>query len=126
MATDPYIWAREFAAQQYGRANQADSDREQSLLNVFTEEAARQRPYVLAPLELEMEEKKAAIQRRYQLMRDADKAAADAKKAKEDAVGGAASDYKIDENGNEVFFVNGHAYINRTAEEIAAEEKGGA
>lgn len=82
MATDPYSWAKEFAASQYTRAGQADADRMQMLLNVFQEEAARQRPTIAAPLELEMTEKKAAIQRRYQLMRDADRAATKAKEAK--------------------------------------------
>ena len=76
MATDPYQWARDFAASQYARAGQKDNDRTQMLLNMFTEEAARQRPYVAMPGELAMTEAKAAIQRRYQLMRDADKAAA--------------------------------------------------
>ena len=88
MATDPYIWAREFANSQYNRANQADSDKMQMLLNVFTEEAARQRPYVTMPAELQKAEALAAIQRRYQVMRDADK-----KKNKEtDAAAAAAAD----------------------------------
>lgn len=65
MATDPYSWAKEYAAQQYARAAQMDQDKQQMLLSVFNEEAARQRPYVTAPLEMQMFEKKAQIQRRY-------------------------------------------------------------
>ena len=118
MATDPYVWAREFANSQYQRANNADDSRDRLLLSVFNEEAARQRPYIAAPLEQAIAEKNAARQRRYQLMRDADKA----KAAKDAGVGGGAGSTMKDENGNEGFMLNGKFYTTRTADEVAAED----
>lgn len=52
MATNPYAWAQNYASQESQRAGQRESDSTQMLLNLFQEEAARQRPYVTMPARL--------------------------------------------------------------------------
>lgn len=52
MARDPYSWAANFARDANASARQSQSEAQNALMSVFTEEAARQRPYSNLPVEL--------------------------------------------------------------------------
>ncbi len=52
MTTDPFSWAKEFAAQSNSRAAQDYNDAQQSLMAMFRTEAARQAPWADLPLDL--------------------------------------------------------------------------
>lgn len=52
MATDPFSWARSFGDQQAQVAENSRARAQSVLMNLFQEEAARQRPYATMPAEL--------------------------------------------------------------------------
>ena len=49
---DPFSWADQFAQTQHSRASQESGDAQNMLMNVFAQEAARQRPWSDLPVDL--------------------------------------------------------------------------
>lgn len=65
MATDPFQWADQFTQLASQQAKQSNSQAQQSLLSLFQEEAARQRPYATMPADLAAYNQKLAMQAAY-------------------------------------------------------------
>lgn len=52
MARDPYSWAETANAQGFADKQNSDQFAQNALMNIFAEEAARQRPYAVMPAQL--------------------------------------------------------------------------
>lgn len=107
---DPYEWARMYYNQEGQRASQRDSEAQQMLMNIFQEEAARQRPYVTMPARLaeaELDRRNAepynerAAMRRYKYSKAGQEETDEA--VSEDGI-------QTDENGKEFVMVGGKKY----------------
>ncbi|MBU2051500.1 MAG: hypothetical protein KKH61_21325 [Gammaproteobacteria bacterium] len=112
MASDPYAWAQNFAAQEAQRSSQRESTSQQMLMNLFQEEAMRQRPYAQMPARLAEAEFDRRNSEKYNIRSEQRRyrnALALAKAKAGDDV--SAEGGSVDADGNEIIVVGGKSYV---------------